>query len=665
MKKLFLAVFLISFFKLGYAQVRPTLSKDKLEDYKTNTQRNNGALDDDDPDYRGSRKSTSNKNIKNKDAKIEDYLIISHKNDTTIVDTTLTIHKEYKFNYLRKDTYRLMPFSNVGQSYNTLIYDFNTSQLMPLFAARARHFNYMEVEDINYYHVPTPLTELYYKTAFEQGQQVDAFFTVNTSKQLNMSIAYKGVRSLGKYQNILTSTGNFRGTVSYKTKNKKYVAHAHVAMQDLLNNENGGIADSNIPYFESGNPEFKDRAVLEVNFEDAENILKGKRFYLDHSFKLIQPKDSISQNQLALGHVIAFEDKYYEYNQDRQNDYFGEAFQNTNLRDRVTLENFYNKLYLNYKNEYIGDVTFNVAHNNYNYGYDKVTYINNEYITNRLKGDVVSVGGTYRKSIGSFNLEGDFGLNVSGDFEGNYIKGKATYKVTDGIAVSAMINHNSKAPNYNYQLYQSVYKNYNWQSSFNNTETQQLTFALNANKLANISVDLITISDYLYFKKQTSTTFIKPYQSNASINYLKVNLEKQFNVGKFSLMNTVTYQNVKNGDNIFNVPEVVTRNTLYYSNYFFKKALFLQSGVTLNYFTSYNMNAYDPLMAEFYVQNDRAYGGFPRLDFFINAKVQQARLFLKAEHFNSAWTGYDFYSAPNHPYRDFTVRFGIVWNFFL
>ena len=42
------------------------------------------------------------------------------------------------------------------------------------------------------------------------------------------------------------------------------------------------------------------------------------------------------------------------------------------------------------------------------------------------------------------------------------------------------------------------------------------------------------------------------------------------------------------------------------------------------------------VLAEFYIQNEYILGGFPRLDFFINAKIQQTRLFLKAEHFNSS-----------------------------
>ena len=77
------------------------------------------------------------------------------------------------------------------------------------------------------------------------------------------------------------------------------------------------------------------------------------------------------------------------------------------------------------------------------------------------------------------------------------------------------------------------------------------------------------------------------------------------------------------------------------------------------------MNDYSPLLAEFYVQNEKKYGGFKRFDFFINAKIRQTRIFLKAEHFNAPFTGYNYYAAPNYPYRDFVIRFGVVWNFFL
>ena len=112
----------------------------------------------------------SKKNTKPKDLKasIEKYLIINYKNDTTYVDTTLTIQKEYKYNYLRKDNFNLMQFANTGQTYNTLSLNASSNKIKPSFSAQARHYNYMEIEDVNYYNVPTPLTDLYFKTVFSQ-----------------------------------------------------------------------------------------------------------------------------------------------------------------------------------------------------------------------------------------------------------------------------------------------------------------------------------------------------------------------------------------------------------------------------------------------------------------------------------------------------------------
>ncbi|WP_298556763.1 putative porin [uncultured Algibacter sp.] len=623
-----------------------------------------------------STKSTSIKNLKNPDAKIKDYLIISHKRDTTYLDTTLTIQKEYKFNYLRKDNFGLIPFSNLGQTYNSLTRNFANTTSMPLFGARARHFNYMEIEDINYYHVPTPLTELFFRSAFEQGQLVDSFFTVNTSPQFNFSIAYKGLRSLGKYQNILTSTGNFRFTSNYISKNKRYNARGHFVTQDLLNQENGGLQDVSVANFESGDPDFLDRSILEVNFENAESVMIGRRFHLDHGYnvfnKVVEKRlprtlnDSTSKSRLDVRHVMTFESKYYQYTQaSASTDFFGDAFKTRDLDDKVTLGNFYNELQVDYYNNVLGSFQININNTNYNYGYNKLVILDGNTIVNRLKGSVFGVGGKYSKRYKGFRLNGELGANISGDFDGNYLNATAIFNVKNDIAASASINHSSKVPNYNTLLYQSDYINYNWKNSFNNIETQQISFNIKYKKLANITVDYSTIKNYVYFKKNEITQQIAPFQNNSTISYLRGKLENEITFGKFGLNNTIMYQDVKDENNTLNVPALNTRNTIYFSSHLFKKALFLQTGITLNYFNKYYMDAYSPLLAEFYVQNETEYGGFSRLDFFINAKIRQTRIYLKAEHFNAGFTGYKYYSAPNNPYRDFSVRFGIVWNFFL
>lgn len=668
MQKLFSFIIVLAFVFCGFAQNKP-LKKDPPKSSASTTVQ---SADTTSIDLTKEKKVSLIDRLLKDDSgeekpSVTDYLIISHENDTTYVDTTLTIQKDYKFNYLREDNFGLMPFSNLGQTYNSLTFNFQNTSILPLFGARARHFNYMEIEDIYYYRVPTPFTELFYKTAFEQGQLADSFFTVNTSPQFNFSIAYKGLRSLGQYQHIVTSTGNFRVTTNYQTKNKRYKARAHIVLQDLLNEENGGLQDDDVPLFISGEPEFLDRAIFDPNFENAESVLKGKRFHLDQQYQLIR-KDSTSSHQLNVNHIISFEDKSFQYDQTNRSPLFGEAFSNSGLRDRVTLERLYNEVAANYSNKLLGNLGVSINNTFYNYGYNKLIVLNENTITNRLKGSVSALGATYQKTYKGFNIEGEAGVNVVGDFSGNYIMGKASYNITKDLFASASVSHNSKAPNFNVQLYQSDYQDYNWQNNFGNTESQQLAFQIRYKKWANLIVDYSTISDYVYFREDESITTsqsIKPFQNDGTINYFRAKLENEIVVGKFALNNTVLYQNVQNGNDVLNVPEIITRNTFYFSSHLFKKAMYLQTGITLNYFTKYFMNGYNPILSEFFVQNETEIGEFPRLDFFVNAKIRQTRIYFKAEHFNSAFTGYDYFSAPNYPYRDFTIRFGLVWNFFL
>jgi hypothetical protein len=136
-------------------------------------------------------------------------------------------------------------------------------------------------------------------------------------------------------------------------------------------------------------------------------------------------------------------------------------------------------------------------------------------------------------------------------------------------------------------------------------------------------------------------------------------------LGYFALDNTLLYQKVLEGDDVLNVPTFVTRNTFYFRDYWFEKALFLNTGFTFRYFTNVHLNAYDPVLAEFYVQNEQEFQGFPRLDFFFNAKIKQARIFFELEQVHTLFLGNDDFAAPLYPYRDFAVRFGLVWNFFM
>ena len=71
---------------------------------------------------------------------IEDYKIFYSDGTETYLDTTLTIQKDYRFNYLREDYFELLPFPNTGETFNRLGYDFQEQKITPNIGARAKHY---------------------------------------------------------------------------------------------------------------------------------------------------------------------------------------------------------------------------------------------------------------------------------------------------------------------------------------------------------------------------------------------------------------------------------------------------------------------------------------------------------------------------------------------
>ncbi len=606
---------------------------------------------------------------------IKDYKIIDYQRDTTFLDTTISIQKEYKYNFLRRDDFELMPFANVGQPYNRLGANLEVNNIYPRLGARAKHYNYLEAREVDYYNVATPMTDLMFKTTFEQGQLLDALLTFNTSKRLNFSLGYKGFRSLGKYQFSQASSGNFKATTNYVTQNGRYSLRAHIATQNLETEENGGLANKELQ-FESNDPDFADRSRLDVLFSNANNRLHGKRYFLDHEYVVFgKPSESgkARTTALTMGHEFNYESKYYQYKQTANNSYFGDAFL-SEIGDKVYLKTYNNQLSARFSNKTLGALTGHVDFYRYNYYFNTVLQTDDQLIQSQLQGTEIAVGAKYVKKIGGFQLNGALKSNITGDLSGTILDAFASYRINENHALKFSIHSSSRMPNFNFLLYQSDYRNYNWQhtSDFKKVGNNGFQLDLDSKTWGNLKANYTSLNNYTFFAADPSETeiegseqaFIKPFQESGNVDLFKVNYEKEFKWKGFALNNTIMYQNVNQSNPVLNLPEFVTRNTLYYSNFGFKKALYFQTGVTLKYFTAYTMDAYNPVLGEFYSQDTEKLGGFPMLDFFINARIQQTRVFLKAEHFNSLFSENKFYAAPNYPYRDFVIRFGLVWNFF-
>lgn len=597
--------------------------------------------------------------------KYTDYKIISFKNDTTIIDTTLTLKKQYKFNFLRKDNFELLPFHNQGQTFNNLGYNFNNISQFPDIGFRAKQFGFFEIEDVDYYHVPTPTTEVLYRTGLEQGQVLDILFTTNFSKRFNVGVSYKGLRSLGTYRRSLASTGNFRLSFKYESPKGQYFIRGHAVNQDFLNQENGGLTDASLTAFLNEDPNFNSRGRLDINLNDTESTLEGKRLYFEHTFKIISAKDSLHQkdfSNLKVGHSFTRNSKYYRFNQSAATPLiFGDATITGTINDRANFLVYNNEFFLDFNSKYIlGKFRVKTGYSTYKYGYENLQNNLVGITKNKLKGDGVSFGADWNGKINNFYVNASGNLTPgSGRLSGNNLKAEAFYKKDSLFTVKGRLEISNKLPNFNFLLHQSSYNKYNWENDFASVGTKTMGGVIES-KWANASVDITSIDNYTYFDENS-----KPQQFSGSVDYLKAKVSKEFVFGKFALDNTLMYQKVASGGSVFRVPEFVTRNTLYYSDDWFKgNPLFVQIGATFNYFSKYKANAYNPLLAEFRLQNDTEIG-YPTVDLFFNGRVRRTRIYFKADNVSSFFLKKNYLSAPSHPYRDFVIRFGVVWNWFI
>ena len=615
------------------------------------------------------------------------------------VDTSLNIYKDYKFNFLRQDSFELLEMPNVGSSYNKLGYTFNNRIDYPKLGFRGKHFNYYEAEDIGYYEVPTPFTEIFAKSSFEQGQILDAVISINLSPEFNFTLAHKGYKSLGKYLNTRSRGNQFRFSTNYNSKNKKSKLKFHITSQNIFNQESGGLSPDGIYFFEQapnyfvldnfGNQiENEDGSFEMIEYDGyldrsrlpsrllAESSLYSKRVFADFNRSIIYNNEK-EASVLSLGLQFKHEYKKLEYDDPYTSALFGEVEEGILVSDQSRYILQKSVIYLVSDFNKFGKLKmdFSLINSNNNYkDYDG----NLSGLIFNLDNKQSNFSSEWIKDFNFFKIVLTINKSLEEEMVSNYTSIMLTIDKIKNVEIKLNAFSAEKSPNLNHIFFRSAYKNYNWyNSNLENQKSSSLSAELSFKELIKISGEYSIIDNYTFFRESTNALngeidFLRKVdvnQINSQINYFKIKLFSKVDFGKFSFINTGQYQKkdqelVLDGLSTLNVPEWITRNTIMYSTNVFNNSLFFQTGFTFNYFTKFYADYYNPLLSEFVTQNYKEIGNYPRVDFFFNAKIQQTRVFVKVEHLNSSFSGFDYYSDPFNPYRDLSVRFGLVWNFF-
>ena len=641
---------------------------------------------------------------------VSDYKIMYLDGTEKVVDTSLSLEGEYTFNFLREDYFEYLPLPNMGEGFNKLGYNFHDQPFTPQMGARVKHFGYFEKEDIPYYEVPSAYTELFFKTTFQQGQFLDTSLAINTSPRFNIAVSFRGFRSLGKYVSALSRSRQFRLSTQYQTYNQRYRLRMHQTTQSLENEVNGGLTNDSVYFFEnapnyveadeSGNPVLDEDGNEQIVFYDgfldrnrlgtqiqADNVLEGKRYFMEHRYQMLPVAKDTTVYKMAVGYSASLENKKYKFNQNRPGAYFFENYEVSNVRDSTSFNTLENKLYIQYKDKALGQFQLDLYHHNWDYSLGSKEYEKDTLLSNQIKTSQLAAQARWQKEL--------FGVTTSAMGYQSLNKDYATQAFTldikrplvKDILLGASYKYRSQPLNFNFYLAESDYKMYNWDNThLENQQFNTRSVFISHPKWGRIQGEWTSIDNFTFLNNTTRLRdlnkkfSVEVLQTDKKIDYFKARLDQRIDFGNFSWVNNVQYQKVNqeedpdailSGPIALNVPEWLIRSTLMLTSSIFNKALFFQTGATFVFFTDYYADQYNPLLAEFVTQNNTKIGEYPRVDFFFNAKIKSSRIFLKLEnisapieHLIDIDTPYDYYAAPFVPYRDFSIRFGLIWNFF-
>jgi len=641
---------------------------------------------------------------------VSDYKIMYLDGTEKVVDTSLSLEGEYTFNFLREDYFEYLPLPNMGEGFNKLGYNFHDQPFTPQMGARVKHFGYFEKEDIPYYEVPSAYTELFFKSTFQQGQFLDTSLAINTSPRFNIAVSFRGFRSLGKYVSALSRSRQFRLSTQYQTYNQRYRLRMHQTTQSLENEVNGGLTNDSVYFFEnapnyveadeSGNPVLDEDGNEQIVFYDgfldrnrlgtqiqADNVLEGKRYFMEHRYQMLPVAKDTTVYKMAVGYSASLKNKKYKFNQNRPGAYFFENYEVSNVRDSTSFNTLENKLYIQYKDKALGQFQLDLYHHNWDYSLGSKEYEKDTLLSNQIKTSQLAAQARWQKEL--------FGVTTSAMGYQSLNKDYATQAFTldikrplvKDILLGASYKYRSQPLNFNFYLAESDYKMYNWDNThLENQQFNTRSVFISHPKWGRIQGEWTSIDNFTFLNNTTRLRdlnkkfSVEVLQTDKKIDYFKARLDQRIDFGNFSWVNNMQYQKVNqeedpdailSGPIALNVPEWLIRSTLMLTSSIFNKALFFQTGATFVFFTDYYADQYNPLLAEFVTQNNTKIGEYPRVDFFFNAKIKSSRIFLKLEnisapieHLIDIDTPYDYYAAPFVPYRDFSIRFGLIWNFF-
>ena len=566
--------------------------------------------------------------------------ILNNKDYYHKVDSTLgNLHR---FSAVEKANFKLQNLGTIGTALRPVFY--NPPKQVGIRSGYDAYVPfYITADIVDYFDTKSPYTPLDVVIGGRARAVTNVKHTRNINPYWNAGFHYrrinadKQIASSGRGDNLVASTAYYLHT-DYQSPNGKY--HGLTSLSRILHKvtEQGGILiDEGDPI----NAYFDENASVNLANARSQDMRLGYHLYnhykLRNEFQLYQSMEVIQNRNLFSNKPLGDDADFYDEI----------LISPDSTTDQSQTDQFINEF----------GVKGDLAKMFYRF---YVKFRDVKYRTNYLPGKQL-----FFENSGGFELRYDFdslqNIRASGEyilggfyrFGGSYFNKFFTVEYWRTQSRPAIIE-NTYFGNH-----------FEWYNDFATPSSDMLKGSLIfKNKFLRVQpyASVTNVQNNIYYDYDQT-----PSQATGSAQILSFGLNFDISIWRKLFWQSEVIYTRLSGDpeavNSFRIPETFVNSKLYFGSYMFDQKLFIMFGLDGNYKSSYFAPSYNPVLQQFYIQDDFLVPGYLRVDAFVEFQIIHVSVFLKIEHLNQqSQNGY--FTHPHYIGQNRIFDVGIRWMFF-
>lgn len=553
-----------------------------------------------------------------------------------------TIGNRYNFNVVEVYKHKYQNLGNMGTALRPVFYTPPTSiGVRSGFDAYVPY--YISADKIEYFDTKSPYTLLDIGLAGNGRTLTNVKHTRNITPYWNAGFHFrkinadKQVASSGKGDTQTLSVAYFLHT-DYQSKDGKYHGLASISRLNHEVWEQGGIV---IPEGDPINSYFDEDA--DVNLENAQSqdfrigLHVYNQYKVREEFQLYQSFEYIQNRNFYTDNPFGTDEDFYDQiliNVDSTTD----QFQTNQLVNEFGVKGDYAKMFYSFFAKFR-----NVKHFS--------TYLPNDQLF-------------FENSTG-FDLRYDFDSLQNIRASGEYIVG-GFYRFGGSYFMKFFTVEYWRTQSRPGIIEDTYFGNhFEWHNNFATPAADLLKGSLiYRNNFMRIEpfASITNMKNNIYYDYDKT-----PTQASGSAQIINFGLNLDFALAKKIFWENEAIYTEITGDqeavNSFRIPEIFVNSKLYYGGYWFEGKIYMTFGVDAHYKSDYYAPGYNPVMQQFFLQDDFVIPSAVVADVFLEFQIEHVSVFLKFEHINQPKSS-GYFTHPYYTGQPRTFDAGVRWMFF-